>query len=195
MIVLKIYYLLEISKINFFEGKLNPNSGNVNNSYNVSTNPNANYNSNANANAYKESPMTRPNKKDNTNLNSISLINSNSNQLTTHNNTSSDTYTILNKINNSDCNELSFRIYKMLFDEDMNEIKIKELDYLTNLILSEYIVTKDKEKDKDKDNFISFDKFTNIIEGVTNTNTNSTTTSNNMKAILNLKITFENFLK
>jgi hypothetical protein len=168
--LLKILFLLEIRKLNFIEAKLNSNSNSYasNNNNNVLTSPTF------------SSSKTITRKE----FSSSQIINSVGSIKETSVNCNLDSINSANKISTSDCNELSYEVYSLLFDPNSNEIKMNILDSITHLILGEFLSL--------NNSIVTFEKYTNLIEGITS---NSTTISGNMKALLIPKISFEIFLK
>ncbi len=82
-----------------------------------------------------------------------------------------------NKVNSFDISELIYTIYKMLLDENSNEIRINELNGLFQIVFNEI------------SSAFTYEQFTCILDGSFNS------TSTNIPNFRNSKITFENFLK
>lgn len=187
IILLKIHLLLEIKKINFFEEKsvasatasaYLPTLSNVSN---VPTLTSSKFSSKKDKDKDSVSYQI---------LNTVNSVNSsitvNTVNSSTKENTSPDSINSVNKLSNSECNEIGYEIYSLLFDENTNEIKLNLLDCVIQIILGEYIGV----------NLCSFEKFMNLVDGNGSINVNEhSSTGAGIKPLFIPRVSFEIFLK
>jgi hypothetical protein len=182
IVILKIHFLLEIKKINFIEEKLNPKETH---NHNLTSSTN-----NILANSTKFSVRKDKDSISYQVINTVSSIKEKENN-TTH---TPDSINSANKLSNSECNDISYAVYSLLFDINTNEIKINLLDSVTHIILGEFIGIG---QSNSQNNNVTFEKFMNLIEGnnYSTNNNSSNENTNSIKALLLPKISFEIFLK
>lgn len=190
IILLKIHLLLEIKKINFFEEKSTSSSTasaylpTLSNVSNVPTLTNSKFSSK------KEKEKDSVSYQILNTVNSVNSVNTvntvNTVNSSTKENSSPDSINSANKLSNSECNEIGYEIYSLLFDENTNEIKLNLLDCLIQIILGEYIGI----------NLCTFEKLMNLIDGNGSINVNeSSSTGAVIKPLFIPRVSFEIFLK